>query len=313
MVNRASHDGVDTAPAVTYPADKKDITQVERVMSGEHEKTDHINYDRIDAEVAKYADANAEAVHISEEENRRLKKLIDRRVLPIMIVTYFLQALDKGTMSFSSIMGIRNDIPILKQNFYVRCRPIVLSATQQANNYQFGWLTTCIYLAILVVEYPINWTIQRVPVGKFLAINIMCWSTTLCCHALCFSFPSLVAVRTLLGIFEAVCQPAFLIMSSIWYKRDEQAAVVNYWYMMNGAQQIVGGLLAYGFSQIRHPSYRDTKGVLIGGNAKIRSWQAIFITYGMISFLWGIFVLIRLPGKSPTQRFDEFQNSVLTS
>jgi MFS family permease len=141
----------------------------------------------------------------------------------------------------------------------------------------------------------------------------MCWSTTLCCHALCFSFPSLVAVRTLLGIFEAVCQPAFLIMSSIWYKRDEQAAVVNYWYMMNGAQQIVGGLLAYGFSQIRHPSYRDTKGVLIGGNAKIRSWQAIFITYGMISFLWGIFVLIRLPGKSLESHFVGTWISGLTS
>jgi MFS family permease len=131
----------------------------------------------------------------------------------------------------------------------------------------------------------------------------MCWSTTLCCHALCFSFPSLIAVRTLLGIFEAVCQPTFLIMSSIWYKRDEQAAVVNYWYMMNGAQQIVGGLLAYCFSQIHHPSFRDTKGHLIGGTAKIRSWQAIFITYGLFSFLWGIFVLIRLPGKSQNNTF----------
>lgn len=157
-------------------------------------------------------------------------------------------------------------------------------------------MTTCIYLAILVVEYPINWTIQRVPVGKFLGINILLWSTTLCCHALCFSFPALVSVRTLLGIFEAVCQPAFLIMSSIWYKRDEQAQVVNYWYMMNGAQQIVGGLLAYGFSTIRHPSYKPHP-----GNAKIRSWQAIFITYGMFSFLWGIFVLIRLPGKIYSQ------------
>jgi hypothetical protein len=121
MATRVSQDGVHTTPAAAYPADKKEIGQVERVMSGETEKVDHVNYDRIDSEVAKYADASAEAIHISEEENRRLKKLIDRRVLPIMIVTYFLQALDKGTMSFSSIMGIRNDIPILKQNYYVRC------------------------------------------------------------------------------------------------------------------------------------------------------------------------------------------------
>jgi hypothetical protein len=119
MTTRASQDGVHSAPEASYPADKNDIGQVERVLSAEDEKVDHVNYDRIDAEVAKYADATAERVHITEEENKRLKRLIDRRVLPIMIVTYFLQALDKGTMSFSSIMGIRNDIPILKQNHYV--------------------------------------------------------------------------------------------------------------------------------------------------------------------------------------------------
>ncbi|KAH7078519.1 major facilitator superfamily domain-containing protein [Paraphoma chrysanthemicola] len=276
MANRASQEVASSAPDVP-PTDKKEIGQVERVLSAEDAKVDHIDYDRVDEEVAKYADANAATVHISEEEDRRLKRLIDRRVLPVMIVTYFLQALDKGTMSFSSIMGIRNDIPVLKDNHY------------------WGWLTTCIYIAILIVEYPINWTIQRVPVGKFLGINILLWSTTLCCHAACFSFPALITVRTFLGIFEAVCQPAFLIMSSIWYKRSEQAAVINYWYMMNGAQQIVGGLLAYAFSQIHHPSYKTPAGVPQPGNAKLRSWQAIFITYGLASFCWGIFVLIRLP------------------
>lgn len=132
MTTRASHDGVHTAPEVSsYPADKKEIGQVERVLSAEDEKIDHVNYDRIDKEVAKYADATADRVHISEEENKRLKKLIDRRVLPIMIITYFLQALDKGTMSFSSIMGIRNDIPILKQNYYVSCR--IFESRHQAN------------------------------------------------------------------------------------------------------------------------------------------------------------------------------------
>ncbi|KAF2011178.1 allantoate permease [Aaosphaeria arxii CBS 175.79] len=255
--------------------DKKDASQVERVLSAEDEKVEHVNYDRIDDEVAKYAAATGEAVIISEEENKRLKALIDKRVLPIMVFTYFLQALDKGTMSFTSIMGIRNDIPALK------------------DTHNWGWLTTCIYIAVLIVEYPTNWTIQRVPVGKYLGFNILAWSTVLCCHAACFSFPSLIVVRTLLGIFEAVCQPAFLIMSSIWYKREEQARVVTYWYMMNGAQQIVGGLLAYAFSQIKHPSYVDDKGN--SGNAKIRSWQAIFITYGSISFLWGLFVLYWLP------------------
>jgi hypothetical protein len=67
----------------------------------------------------------------------------------------------------------------------------------------------------------------------------------------------------------------------MWYKRDEQAQIVTYWYMMNGGQQIVGGLLAYCFSLITH--------------GPLKSWQAIFLTYGCFSVLWGVFVLYWLP------------------
>lgn len=45
--------------------------------------------------------------------------------------------------------------------------------------------------------------------------------------------------------------------------------------MMNGAQQIVGGLLAYCFS-------------LLGRDRAITGYQAIFITYGTFSVLWGV-------------------------
>ena len=115
----------------------------------------------------------------------------------------------------------------------------------------------------------------------------MAWSAVLALHAACKSFPALIALRTLLGIFEAVCQPTFLILSSMWYKREEQAQIVTYWYMMNGMQQIVGGLLAYCFSLIK--------------TGPLKSWQAIFMTYGIISFFWGIFVIWWLPGQYYSQ------------
>lgn len=254
-----------TAPEVVGATpisdDKHDIAQIERTLSTNSITKEHANFDRVDPEVAKYAENNG--VIVSEADNKRLKKLIDRRVLSVMIVTYFLQALDKGTLSFASIMGIRKDLDL-------------------DHSQRYPWLTTCIYIGVLAVEYPTNWIIQRVPIAKYLALNICLWGAVLALQASATNFPGILALRTLLGVFEAVCQPAFLILSSMWYRRSEQAEAVTFYYMMNGGQQIVGGLLAYAFTKI-------------GNEGPIVSWQVLFITYGVISVCWGVFVFLYMP------------------
>jgi hypothetical protein len=97
-------------------SDKEDLSKLEGTVShhddAKNEK-DHTNMDRVDSEVAKYASEGR--IEISPEDNKRLKRMVDKRVLSIMIVTYFLQALDKGTLSFSSIMGIREDTGLVAQ------------------------------------------------------------------------------------------------------------------------------------------------------------------------------------------------------
>jgi hypothetical protein len=48
----------------------------------------------------------------------------------------------------------------------------------------------------------------------------------------------------------------------MWYTRDEQALVIGSFYSMNGFQQCVGGLIAYGVAHIK--------------NAAIKNWQVLF-------------------------------------
>ncbi|KAK9378442.1 major facilitator superfamily domain-containing protein [Kockiozyma suomiensis] len=220
---------------------------------------DHVDAKRVDKEILQYA--AEQAVVIDEQTNTRLKRKIDRRVLPVMVITYFLQALDKGTLSFASIMGIKEETGLVGQDYQ--------------------WLTTCTYLAVLIWEFPTNWIVQRVPIGKYLSFNIIAWSISLAAHAACKNFTHLVVVRTLLGIFECSCQPIFVVLSSMWYRREEQAATVAFWYMMNGGQQIVGGILAYCFTLIQH--------------ARIYNWQILFLTYGCLSVVWGAFVGYYMP------------------
>ncbi|KAH0587319.1 hypothetical protein H2248_006120 [Termitomyces sp. 'cryptogamus'] len=109
----------------------------------------------------------------------------------------------------------------------------------------------------------------------------MAWGAVLACTAACTSFTGLIIVRTFLGIFECVCQPAFVFLATMWYTREEQALVIGAFYSMNGFQQCVGGLIAYGIAQIEH--------------AKLKNWQILFTLLGCITFVWGLFVLWWLP------------------
>lgn len=79
---------------------------------------DHMDYELVDKEVAQYA--NEVIVEIDEATNKRLKKLIDKRIMAVMIVTYLIQTLDKGTLSYASIMGIQTDLHLVGQQVSIQ-------------------------------------------------------------------------------------------------------------------------------------------------------------------------------------------------
>ncbi|KAF7331961.1 hypothetical protein MKEN_00076400 [Mycena kentingensis (nom. inval.)] len=216
----------------------------------------------IDAEVAQFfAQADQTPVVISEAENVRLRWMVHKRVLTVMVITYFAQTLDKGTLNFASIMGIIPDTGLHGQ--------------------QYAWLTTCLYIAILAWEFPTNRLIQRLPIAKYLGFCISAWGLVLAMTAVCHNFAGLLVVRTLLGMLECVCQPAFVYLSTMYYTRAEQALVIGSFYSMNGFQQCVGGLIGYGISQIQ--------------NQPLKNWQILFTLLGVLTFVWGLFVLWWLP------------------
>ncbi|KAJ5169212.1 uncharacterized protein N7482_004806 [Penicillium canariense] len=241
----------------------------------------HTNYALVDQEVAKYATNTA--IEIDEATNKRLKHMIDKRILVVMMVTYFLQCLDKGTLSFASIMHLQEDTHLADNEVClitpIRSDPIPI---RNANRPQYSWLTTVVYLVILTVEYPENWILQRVPIGKWLSFNILMWGICIALIAVARNFVALIILRAFMGAFEAACQPTFVLLSSTWYKREEQGSIINLWYMMNGLQQIAGGLLAFGFS-------------FIAESSPLKSWQAIFMTYGIITVFWAAFVFWWMP------------------
>ena len=116
-----------------------------------------------------------------------------------MLGTYFCQSLDKGTLGFSSIMGIQEDANLQGQDY--------------------SWLGTILYLGVLAGEVPTNMLLQKLPVGKYIAGNVFLWGVVIACSASATNFRGLMVVRFLLGVFESCVQPTFILMTSMWYTR----------------------------------------------------------------------------------------------
>ncbi|KAI1401843.1 putative MFS transporter [Hypoxylon fuscum] len=229
-----------------------------------------------DDEVAAYA--GGDAAHIDEETNKQLFWTINKRILACMLGTYFCQSLDKGTLGFASVMNIKQDANLQGQDY--------------------SWLGTILYMGVLVGEYPTNLLLQRFPVAKYLSINVFLWGAVICCSAASHNFGSLMAVRFLLGVFESCVQPAFIIMTSMWYTKNEQSILTSLWYCMTGVQLMVGGLIAYGASHYQGHS--------------LKSWQLLFLVLGCATCAWAVFIGWWLPDSPMKAKcFNEDQKRMM--
>lgn len=97
--------------------ENQEIENVAGMNDFSEPQKNHTDYSQVDKEIAKYATDGA--IEIDEATNKRLKKMIDKRVLVVMMFTYLLQTLDKGALSFASIMGIKTDAHLVGQQVRV--------------------------------------------------------------------------------------------------------------------------------------------------------------------------------------------------
>ena len=67
------------------------------------------------------------------------------------------------------------------------------------------------------------------PIAKWLSLNIFLWGACIALIAAMHNFTGLVILRAFMGAFEAACQPTFVLLSSTWYQREEQATIVSLW------------------------------------------------------------------------------------
>ncbi|KAI5474448.1 hypothetical protein MNV49_003253 [Pseudohyphozyma bogoriensis] len=199
----------------------------------------------------------------------KLRKRIDYRVLPLLIVTYAMQNVDKSTLSSAAAFTLQTDLKLVGK--------------------QYSWLSSLFYFAYLFFEYPTTVLSQKFPLGKFVGVCITVWGGILMCGAAAHNFTQMAVLRFLLGIFESAITPTFVLINSMWYLRQEQALRDAAFCSGNGLGSIYGGILNFGLGHIS-----------AGG---LSPWRWIYLINGALTVLWGVFFFFNLPSSPMEAKF----------
>ncbi|KAJ5842223.1 hypothetical protein N7534_012053 [Penicillium rubens] len=215
---------------------------------------------------------------LTPENNAKVLRKIDLRLLPILLGIYFLQQLDKSTISYASVFGI-----VEKANLHGQ---------------QYSWLGGSIYLAQLVFQPLVAYLLVKVPLAKFLAASCLLWGIALTCMTAATNFGELLACRLFLGIFEAGIAPAFIAVTQMWYRRREQPVRLSSWYAMNGVVNMFGSLIAFGLGHIKSSIFAP--------------YQIIFLFFGLVTVGFSAVILIFMPDSPVSAKFLGEEDKLLS-
>lgn len=204
-----------------------------------------------------------------ESEYLKIRRKIDRRLLPILCITYTLQFLDKLSLNYASAYSLKEDLGLTGQ--------------------RYSWVAAIFNFGYLFWALPSNYIIQRAPVAKYTGVMLFVWAIILIAHIGCQNYGGMLVVRFILGMFEAGISPACMTICSMFYTREEQPFRMCTFLSCNGIATIVGALLGYGLGH--------------STNASIKSWKLIFLVIGLLNLVWSVVFIWLCPDSPATATF----------
>lgn len=126
---------------------------------------------------------------------------------------------------------------------------------------------------------------KKVRPSLFLSTLMFLWGIVNMCMGFVQNFQSLVALRFVLGIFEAGVLPGIVYVTATYYKRHEYQRRLTFFFTSTVVSGAFGGLIAYGIAKL-------------GKEHHFAAWRWIFIIEGAVTSVIAIiaaFIIIDWP------------------
>ncbi|WP_104134022.1 MFS transporter [Cryobacterium sp. Y62] len=196
----------------------------------------------------------APARALGELGDRTLRK-VRRRVMPLIVLLYFISYLDRNNVGFAKL---------------TMSADIGLSATA------FGLGAGIFFIGYAVFEIPSNAAMYRFGARKWIARILISWGICAAAMALVNGATTFYVIRFLLGVAEAGFFPAVLFYLTLWFPVAQRVAVLGIFMLALPISNALGAPLS--------ALVLGMEGVL-----GLHGWQWVFILEGIPAVLLGIF------------------------
>ncbi|KXS17392.1 MFS general substrate transporter [Gonapodya prolifera JEL478] len=212
----------------------------------------------------------------AQEESRVMRK-IDFRLIPWLIVCYTSLNIDRGNISNAAIMNAETPTHTM---FY----QLSITGTQ------FNWALSVFFFGYVLLEIPSNLLITRFNPSRWIARIMTTWGILAAAMGGVQNFTGLVAVRALVGSMEAGFSPGIAFYLTFWYKKYEVSSRWAYMFGGAGIFSAFSGLIAFGVADMDQ---------VLG----LAGWRWLFILEGTGSMLIGVLTWFILPDYPQTAKF----------
>ncbi|SPO06974.1 related to putative tartrate transporter [Cephalotrichum gorgonifer] len=223
-----------------------------------------------DSSSALEAAAGDDGVIVDEKTEAAVFRKLDIRIVPMVMWCYLMNMMDRVNIGNARLFGLEEELKLKKNQFQIAVSVL--------------FITYCLF------EAPSNMIIKKMKPARYLAGLTLAWGFTATFSAFVSNFASLIVCRLLLGLFEAGFFPGVVLYLSMFYPRRRLALRVAYFFATAALSGVVGGLVAYGISDMDNA-------------AGWRAWRWIILINGAPTILTGIVIPFVLPNSPDTAKF----------
>lgn len=154
----------------------------------------------------------------------------------------------------------------------------------------FNYLSAMVYAGYFFGQYPCGLLIGKYPAQRVLGVSCLLWGFMVLMLTECHTYSSALAVRFLMGIFEAAVTPGLTLMTGFWYKRNEIPLRQCIWFSSLGFGGIIGSYISTGISKLPEDFQPER-------------WKLIFYILGGVTMVWSFVLFFGLSDTPSNARF----------